>query len=84
MENIREFLNWLVNEPDFNIIKDDIQELLDDYKTFKNSQHPDETPKVSTNKQAKEYCGFTVESSCYCSRYHDCKFCYMQPRKQYG
>ena len=32
------------------------------------------------HSKAKEFCTFTTENHIYCSRYHDCKYCDLQPK----
>lgn len=32
--DLKDFLEWLHHEPDFNIHKDDIEEIIEDYKYY--------------------------------------------------
>ena len=37
---VKVFLEWLCNEPEFNIDKDDIQEILEDWNFYNKNQLP--------------------------------------------
>ena len=39
LSNVSEFLIWLMNEPVFNIPKDEIKEILEDWITYKSNSH---------------------------------------------
>ena len=45
-EELRRFLHWLINEPEFNIQEEDVEEIIYDWETYNELSGDDEFNKI--------------------------------------